>query len=73
MEFGFIFWHAFSQSFFLLINFRFCIALEEMDNKDIPMALVLGCGVPQLVRQRAEYITVASLPVTTPPARPAFR
>ncbi|KPI97758.1 Protein slit [Papilio xuthus] len=56
-----------------LEHYTFCIALEEMDNKDIPMALVLGCGLPQLVRQRAEYITVASLPVTTPPTRPTFR
>ncbi|CAK1589699.1 unnamed protein product [Parnassius mnemosyne] len=53
--------------------YTFCVALEEMDNKDVPMALVLGCGAPQPVRQRAEYITVSGVPATTPPARPMFR
>ncbi|CAH2058187.1 unnamed protein product, partial [Iphiclides podalirius] len=54
-------------------RYTFCIALEEMDNNDVPMALVLGCGTPQLVRQRAEYITVATVSVTTSPPRPSFR
>ncbi|VVC87832.1 unnamed protein product [Leptidea sinapis] len=44
--------------------YTFCIALEEMDSDDIPMALVLGCGTPQLVRQRAAYVTVRTLPPT---------
>lgn len=35
-----------------------------MDSKDVPMALVLGCGAPQMVRQRAEYITVRPSPIT---------
>ncbi|XP_046972517.1 uncharacterized protein LOC124539249 [Vanessa cardui] len=47
-------------------KYTFCIALEEMDGNDVPMALVLGCGAPQLVRQRAAYVTVRPLPITVP-------
>ncbi|XP_047510280.1 uncharacterized protein LOC125053111 [Pieris napi] len=47
--------------------YTFCIALEEMDAKDVPMALVLGCGLPQLVRQRASYVTVRTTVATLPP------
>lgn len=46
--------------------YRFCIALEEMDSKDVPIALVLGCGPPQLVRQRADYMTVRPSPASVP-------
>lgn len=38
-----------------------------MDVKDAPMALVLGCGQPQLVRQRASYVTMRTSLPTLPP------
>ncbi|XP_045506990.1 uncharacterized protein LOC123703135 isoform X2 [Colias croceus] len=50
-----------------LESYTFCIALEEMDLKDVPMSLVLGCGTPQAVRQRAAYVTMRTSPVTLPP------
>ncbi|XP_026316218.1 uncharacterized protein LOC113227494 [Hyposmocoma kahamanoa] len=56
-----------------LEQYTFCIALEEMDNTDIPLALVLGCGKPQLVRQRATFGTVVPIPVTSSPERDALR
>ncbi|CAG9568623.1 unnamed protein product [Danaus chrysippus] len=53
-----------------LEKYTFCVALEEMDTKDMPIALVLGCGMPSLVRQRVEYITVRSEPITVPMLEP---
>ncbi|XP_049881428.1 uncharacterized protein LOC126377626 [Pectinophora gossypiella] len=47
--------------------YTFCIALEEMDNTDNPLALVLGCGKPQIVRQRATFATVIPVAVTLAP------
>ncbi|CAK1547729.1 unnamed protein product [Leptosia nina] len=47
--------------------YTFCIALEEMDAKDVPTSLVLGCGLPQAVRERATYVTSRTTPSTAPP------
>ncbi|CAH0403345.1 unnamed protein product [Chilo suppressalis] len=45
-------------------KYAFCIALEEMDNSDNPLSLVLGCSPPQLVRQRAPFVTSVPVVVT---------
>lgn len=55
------------QKIFLFLYFhRFCIALEEMDGDDTPISLVLGCGAPQLVRERAAYVTLRPSTVVVP-------
>lgn len=36
-------------------KYKFCISLEEMNNRDVPIALVIGCAPPQIVRPRATY------------------
>ncbi|XP_075985927.1 leucine-rich tendon-specific protein isoform X1 [Anticarsia gemmatalis] len=48
-------------------QYTFCIALEEMDSSDVPLSLVLGCGAPQMVRQRATFATVVPVVVTRAP------
>ncbi|KAF9423707.1 hypothetical protein HW555_001033 [Spodoptera exigua] len=47
--------------------YTFCIALEEMDSSDMPLSLVLGCGAPMQVRQRATFATVVPIVVTRAP------
>ncbi|XP_050554435.1 slit homolog 3 protein [Spodoptera frugiperda] len=47
--------------------YTFCIALEEMDSSDVPLSLVLGCGAPMQVRQRATFATVVPIVVTRAP------
>ncbi|KAL0860503.1 hypothetical protein ABMA27_009877 [Loxostege sticticalis] len=47
-------------------QYTFCIALEEMDSTDTPLSLVLGCGAPQPVRQRATFATASPVAVTEP-------
>ncbi|XP_063394259.1 leucine-rich repeat-containing protein 15 [Cydia fagiglandana] len=54
-------------------QYTFCIALEEMDSNDIPLSLVLGCGAPQVVRQRAPFVTPVPVPVTLPVSRDNLR
>ncbi|XP_048487100.1 leucine-rich repeats and immunoglobulin-like domains protein 3 [Plutella xylostella] len=45
--------------------YTFCIAFEEMDTRDVPMALVLGCSSPQTVRQRVTFAPeVVAMPTT---------
>lgn len=44
-----------------------------MDNTDNPMALVLGCGQPQVVRQRATFATAVPVAITLAPEREALR
>lgn len=46
---------------------RFCIALEEMDDKDNPIAYTLGCSKPLTVRRRATIITAVPVVVTRAP------
>ncbi|KAJ2938724.1 hypothetical protein O0L34_g3334 [Tuta absoluta] len=56
--------------------YTFCIALEEMDATDTPVTLVLGCGNPLMVRQRASFATAAPVAVTIaakPIAREPYR
>ncbi|XP_047036745.1 leucine-rich repeat-containing G-protein coupled receptor 5 [Helicoverpa zea] len=48
-------------------QYTFCIALEEMDSADVPLSLVLGCGAPMQVRQRATFATVVPIVVTRAP------
>lgn len=45
---------------------KFSMALEEMDNTDIPIALGLGREKPQIVRQRATFGTIVPILVTLP-------
>lgn len=50
-----------------LFSIRFCIALEEMDRDDNPIALVLGCGSPLVVRKRVTFATAVPVIITRPP------
>ncbi|XP_041971712.1 uncharacterized protein LOC121727785 [Aricia agestis] len=54
-------------------KYTFCIGLEEMDDDDIPMALVLDCGAPQLVRQRAAFVTTRATTLPSIPSREHLR
>ncbi|XP_059056336.1 slit homolog 3 protein [Achroia grisella] len=54
-------------------KYTFCIALEEMDSSDVPLSLVLGCGSPLLVRQRATFATTAPIVITSAPNIQEFR
>ncbi|XP_069356129.1 uncharacterized protein Lrt [Maniola hyperantus] len=47
-------------------KYTFCIALEEMDSQDTPLSLVLGCGAPQMVRERAAYVTLRPSTMVVP-------
>lgn len=47
--------------------FRFCVALEEMDNDDNPISLVLGCSNAQTVRKRATIMTAVPVVITRAP------
>lgn len=53
--------------YYLSLITRFCIALEEMDNDENPLALVLGCGNPQVVRKRAAFATAVPVVITRKP------
>ncbi|KAM3962219.1 uncharacterized protein ACR2FA_003719 [Aphomia sociella] len=54
-------------------QYTFCIALEETDSSDNPLSLVLGCGTPQLVRQRATFATAAPVIITSAPDSEGYR
>ncbi|GBP16865.1 hypothetical protein EVAR_13245_1 [Eumeta japonica] len=49
-----------------LEQYTFCIALEEMDETDTPVALVLGCAPAQPVRSRATYVTATAPTMASP-------
>lgn len=38
-----------------------------MDSSDTPLSVVLGCGAPMQVRQRATFATVVPIVVTRAP------
>ncbi|KAG6459282.1 uncharacterized protein LOC115449367 isoform X1 [Manduca sexta] len=54
-------------------QYTFCIALEEMDSSETLLSLVLGCGSPQIVRQRVPFATAVPVLITTPPVVDALR
>lgn len=61
------------SNFITFDSSRFCIALEEMDAGDVPLSLVLGCGSPQIFRQRATFATAVPVVVTSAPEKNTFR
>ncbi|XP_012552140.1 leucine-rich repeat-containing protein 15 [Bombyx mori] len=56
-----------------LDQYTFCLALEEMDDMDVPLSLVLGCGPPQVVRKRAPFATAVPVVVTASPGIESYR